>query len=187
MPFVSTWLVVGLLLASVGIFIGLVHSLTRLQITSVLAFTGDFARQIIDVVYPPMRVTCAGWNRASLHWWPVTQRMLYSGPPRAIQSLDIARLTALAEQVDGVIEMLSAVGDTVVAGTPLLRVYGGRRAIERAGLEEGYSNGYPENLRAGSEVLYPTAPRHRDSGIVSSGERSNDSSPGARPDRRPLA
>ena len=44
----------------------------------------------------------------------MTQRMFYSGPPRAIQSLDVARLAALAEQVNGVIEMLSAVGDTVV-------------------------------------------------------------------------
>jgi hypothetical protein len=38
-PFFSGWLVVGLLLASVGVFIGLVQSLSRLQINNVLAFT----------------------------------------------------------------------------------------------------------------------------------------------------
>ena len=63
-PFFSAWLVVGLLLASVGMFIGLVHSLSRLQITSVLAFTGDFARQIIDVMYPPLEKSLTPrWSR----------------------------------------------------------------------------------------------------------------------------
>ena len=128
-PFFSGWLVVGLLLASVGMFIRLVYSLNRLQIGNVLAFTGDFARKIIDVMYPPLENSdlLAGAGVAELS---VTQKLFHSGAPRAIQFLDVPRLAALAEQVDGVIEILSAVGDTVVTSTPLLRVYGGDQLIE---------------------------------------------------------
>ncbi len=151
-PFVSTWLVVVLLLASVGVFIGLVRSLTRLQITSVLAFTGDFARQIIDVMYPPIEGGRALAGSCELAPLPVTQRMVHRGAPRAIQFLDIERLTALAEEVDGVIEMLSAVGDTLVTTTPLLRVYGGRRTIEEKSLKKA--------IRTGTQRTFEQDPKY---------------------------
>lgn len=140
-PFFSAWLVVGLLLASVGMFVGLVHSLSRLQITSVLAFTGNFARQVIDVVYPPLEKSGVSTGASELALLPVTQRMHYRGPPIVIQSLEIARLAALAEQVNGVIEILSAVGDTVVATRPLLQVYGGSQAIEERDLKNAIRTG----------------------------------------------
>ncbi len=151
-PFFSGWLVVGLLLASVGIFIGLVHGLSHLQITSVLAFTGDFARQIIDVMYPPLEKSDVLAGASELALLPVTQVMSYIGPPQAIQSLDVARLAALAEQVNGVIEMLSGVGDTVVASTPLLRVYGGRRAIDERDLKKA--------IRTGAQRTFEQDPKY---------------------------
>ena len=151
-PFFSAWLVVGLLLASVGMFVGLVHSLSRLQITSVLTFTGDFARQIIDVMYPPLEKSVALAGAGELAAMPVTQKMFYSGPPRAIQSLDVARLAELAEQVDGVMEMLSAVGDTLVASSPMLRVYGGRREIEEQDLRKA--------IRTGTQRTFEQDPKY---------------------------
>lgn len=140
-PFVSAWLVVALLLASVAMFIGLVHGLSRLQISNVLAFTGDFARQIIDRMYPPLESSDALARTGDLALATVTQRMFYTGPPQAIQSLDIARLSALAEQVNGVMEMLCAVGDTVVVSTPLLRVYGGCGPINERALKKAIRMG----------------------------------------------
>jgi len=151
-PFVSAWLVVGLLLASVGMFIGLVHNLNRLQITSVLAFTGDFARHIIDVMYPPLEESIYLTGIGQLAPGPVTQRMFYSGPPRAIQSLDVRRLAALAEQVDGVIEMLSGVGDTVVGSTPLLCVYGGHQALQERDLKKA--------IRTGTQRTFEQDPKY---------------------------
>jgi uncharacterized membrane protein len=151
-PFFSAWMVVGLLLASVGVFVRLVHSLTRLQITSVLAFTGDFARQLIDVMYPPLEESDAPAGAGELALWPVTQRMFYSGPPRAIQSLDVARLAALAEQAGGIIEILSAVGDTLVASTPLLNVYGARQAIAERDLKKA--------IRTGSQRTFEQDPKY---------------------------
>ena len=151
-PFFSGWLVVGLLLVSVGMFIGLVNSLSHLQITSVLAFTGDFARQIIDVMYPPLGKSDVVAGAGELALLAVTQTVLHSGPPRAIQSLDVARLAGLAEQVNGVIEMLSGVGDTVVTSTPLLRVYGGRQAIDERDLKKA--------IRTGTQRTFEQDPKY---------------------------
>ncbi len=122
-PFLSGWLVIGFLLASVGVFVGLVQSLSRLQINRVLAFTGDFARQIIDVMYAPLPKAKAITGGADLLSKPVTQSVTYDGPPRTIQSLDLRPLLALAERADATIEMASGVGDTLVKGTPMVRVY----------------------------------------------------------------
>ena len=132
-PFLSGWLVIGWLVASMGVFVGLVQSLSRLQINRVLAFTGDFARKIIDVMYAPLPRSKAMPGSVDLQLKPVTQSVTYHGPPRTIQSLDLRALMALAEIADATIEMRSGVGDTLVQGTPMLRIY---RATE-AGATEG--------------------------------------------------
>jgi uncharacterized membrane protein len=128
-PFFTTWLVVALLLASVGVFVGLVQSLGRLQINSVLKFTGDFARKVIDVMYPPIDGAEVLAGGSDYRERPVTQILTYHGPPRVIQSLDIPALLTLAERAGGIIEMISSVGDTLVETTALVRVYAGTRAI----------------------------------------------------------
>lgn len=151
-PFLSGWLVIGLLLASVGVFIGLVHGLGRLQINRVLAFTGDFARRVIDVMYPPLGQVETANGAAEYQRLPMTQRLVYHGPPRAIQSLDTAKLVSLAVQSDAVIEMVSAVGDTLVESTPLLRVYGARSKIaERALLQA---------IRTGGQRTFEQDPKY---------------------------
>ena len=127
-PFLSGWLVIGLLMASVGVFVGLVQSLSRLQINRVLAFTGDFARKIIDVMYAPLPSSKAAAGNANLRSKPVTQNVTYHGPPRIIQSLDLRALLSLAERADATIEMMSGVGDTLVQGTPMLRVYSAKES-----------------------------------------------------------
>jgi uncharacterized membrane protein len=127
-PFLSGWLVVGWLMASVGVFVGLVQSLSRLQINRVLAFTGDFARKVIDVMYAPLPSSKATAGSVDLRLKPVTQSVTYHGPPRTIQSLDLKALLSLAELADATIEMASGVGDTLVQGTPMLRVYSATEA-----------------------------------------------------------
>ena len=151
-PFVSGWLVVLLLLASVGVFVQLVQSVSRLQINNVLAFTGQFARQIIDVMYPPLETPYTAANVAELRQRPVAQTLIYSGPPRTIQSLNVAALVSLAQRADGVVEMLSAVGDTLVESTPLLRVYGVRQAINEWDLRNA--------VRTGQERTFEQDPKY---------------------------
>ena len=53
-PFFSTWMVVALLLASVGMFIGLIQRIGLLQINRMLTFTGDQGREVITKVYSPL-------------------------------------------------------------------------------------------------------------------------------------
>jgi uncharacterized membrane protein len=135
-PLFSSWLVVGFLLVSVGIFIELIFSVTRLQVHNVLAFTGDFARAVIDRMYPPLGSSpvfgsSPGEDRSfgesalsGLDIHAISQTLTHQGAPRSIQSLDLAALVRLAERAGGVIEMASAVGDTLVVGTPILQVRG---------------------------------------------------------------
>jgi uncharacterized membrane protein len=107
-PFLSGWLAVGWLIASVG-GVGLVQSLSRLQINRVLAFTGDFAKQIIDVMYAPLTRSKAVTGSVDLRLEPA--------------------LPALAELADAMIEMVSGVGATLVQGTLMLRVYGATEVV----------------------------------------------------------
>ena len=53
----------------------------------------------------------------------------YSGPPRTIARINTDALVLLAQGTRATIVMLSAVGDTLVEDTPLLRVHGGGEAI----------------------------------------------------------
>ncbi len=151
-PFFSGWLVIALLLASVMAFVRLVQSISRLQINSVLQFTGDFARHNIEVMYPPINqsdLLVPGGQRGV---GPIKQLLCYSGPPRVVQSLDLPALVFLAKRADGVIEMLSAVGDTLVESTPLLKVSCTRAPIEEAALRKA--------IRTGSERTFEQDPKY---------------------------
>jgi uncharacterized membrane protein len=49
-PFVSAWVEISLLLASVAMFIGLVQRISLLQVTHMLIFTGDQGRNVIKTI-----------------------------------------------------------------------------------------------------------------------------------------
>src|SRR5882757_72431 len=53
-PFISVFMVVVLLLASVGMFVGLTQRIGMLHLTRMLFFTGDQARKVINSIYPPI-------------------------------------------------------------------------------------------------------------------------------------
>ena len=95
-PSLSAYIVMALLIASMAVFVGLVHRLARLHIHNVLRFTGDFGREVIDKLYPPLGATGAvealeEFRRSS------AQTLVYTGPPKAIQSFDVEALLALAD------------------------------------------------------------------------------------------
>jgi uncharacterized membrane protein len=52
-PFFSSALVILLTLASVGMFVALTQRIALLQISHMLAFTGNPGRQVIERMYPP--------------------------------------------------------------------------------------------------------------------------------------
>ena len=67
--------------------------------------------------------------------------MTYIGKPRTVASLDVASLVAQAREARGTIVMACAVGDTLVEGTSILRVRGGKETIQEHGLRKAINTG----------------------------------------------
>ena len=140
-PFVSAWAVVGLLLASVGMFIGLIQRISLLQINRMLIFTGDQGRRVIATAYPPVNSEPAATQLADFRLTVPTQTLIHHGRPHSVQAVDVVALVNLAKASGGVIEIVAAVGDTVVELTPLLHVYGAERPIDERKLRNGVEIG----------------------------------------------
>jgi uncharacterized membrane protein len=140
-PFLSSWLVIALLFASVAMFIALVSRIAVLQINGMLSFTGDHGRKVIEKMYPPLDAPIATVDSEQLHSIPVAQVLLHRGRPRAIQALDAPLLVRLASEADSMVEVASSVGDTVVEGTMLLRVRGGQGRIQEHALRRSFKMG----------------------------------------------
>ena len=128
-PFFGTWVVILLTLASVGMFIALIQRLALLQVGRMLAFTGDLGRQVIEQMYPPLTTPPSTARADEFAKFPVTQTVVHSGGPQALQAIDMQALLALATRTGGGVEVLVSVGDTMITGMPLLRVFGGNRVV----------------------------------------------------------
>jgi len=137
-PFFSSWLVIVLLLVSVGIFIALIEKLSLLQIHRMLAFTADQGRQVIEDTYPPLDQPQAVADPKAYLDRPLTQTLLHVGPPRSLQALDVPALLALSSAGGGVMVVVSPVGDTLVDGTVMLRIFGARHAVDEHVLRSAF-------------------------------------------------
>jgi uncharacterized membrane protein len=133
-PFVSGAVAVGLLVGSTALFIALIHRIGLLQVNRMLVFTGDRGRQVIEALYPPL-TTPAAAGADDLGGLPRTQTLVHRGRPSSTQAIDVAVLVELARVSGGVIEMVAAVGDTVVESMPLLHVLGAREPIDERKLK----------------------------------------------------
>jgi len=129
-PFFSTWLVILLTLASVGMFVALIQRIALLQISRMLAFTGNLGRQVIEQMYPPLETPASVARSDEFADFAVTQTVVHSGEPQALQAVDMPALLALAKQTGGRVEVLASVGDTFITGMPLLRVFGGNHLVK---------------------------------------------------------
>jgi uncharacterized membrane protein len=129
-PFFSTWVVILLTLASVGMFIALIQRLALLQINRMLTFTGDLGRQVIKRMYPPLETPPSSVRADQFVNLRVTQTVAHCGAPQALQAIDMPALLALATQTSGRVEVLVSVGDTLIMGMRLLRVFGGKRIVK---------------------------------------------------------
>lgn len=129
-PFLSAWMVVALLLASVGMLISLMQRTGLLQVGRMLIFTGDQGRKVIATTYPSEESVVATGRPDEFRGLLRTQVLVHRGRPRAIQAVDVAALVKLAEAYEGVIDLVAAVGDTVLESVPLLHVFGARETID---------------------------------------------------------
>ena len=151
-PFISAWMVLGLLVVSMGMFVALVERIGMLQVNRMLVFTGNRGRAAITEVYSSERWAMAADQAADYRKLGVTQTIRHSGRPRIIQAVRTADLVELARQSDSVVEFIAAVGDTVLEMTPLLRVYGAREPLDEAALKDA--------IEVGSERTFEQDPQY---------------------------
>jgi uncharacterized membrane protein len=160
-PFFSVWVEVGLLIASVGMFIALIHRIGLLQINRMLVFTGDQGRKVISTIYPSFSSAVAVNKPDNLDTLHRTQTLIHHGGPRSIQAVDIIYLVNLAKASSGIIEIVVAVGDTVVELTPLLHVRGARELIPedklRGGIEVGSERTFDQDPKYAIRLLVDIA------------------------------
>lgn len=140
-PFVSAWVVIALLLASVGMFVALIHRMSLLQINRMLVFTGDQGRKVIAALYPSSKPEVGTAGTVDLRSLPRTQTLLHRGGPRSMQAVDVTALVNLARASGAVIEMVAAVGDAVFESMPLLHVLGAREPVDEGKLRDGIELG----------------------------------------------
>ena len=150
-PFLSALLVMALLLASVGMFVSLIHRISQLQINRMLVFTGNQGRKVITNLYEqlnssPNNAHLSGYKRA-----PV-QTLFHHGRPLSLGSINVGKLMQFAEVHDGYIELVVAVGDTVLEGTPLLHIFGVSCPI--------HENELCDALRLGEERTFEQDPKY---------------------------
>lgn len=140
-PFLSVWVIVALLLASVAMFVALIQRIGLLQINRMLSFTGDFGRQVIEAMYPPLDTAVALARPEEFQKLPITRTVVHTGRPQALQTLDALALLTLGSESGGVVEVVSSIGDTLVEGTVLLRVMGGRQRVEEKAWKRAFETG----------------------------------------------
>ena len=159
---VSTWVVVVLLLASVGMFIALIHRIGLLQINRMLLFTGDQGRKVIENLYGTLsHFSDMTQVRNCVRPIP-TQILLYQGRPLSLRTVNIKRLVQLAKQHDGRIDVLADVGDTVIEGITLLHVSSLRKIPEtelRHALDLGEERTFEQDPKYAIRLLVDIAIR----------------------------
>ena len=160
-PFTSAYVVVGLLLASVAMFIALVHRITLLQVNRMLIFTGDQGRKVIATIYPSMKSEVTAIVTDDFRALPRTQTLIHHGRPRSVQAVDVGALVNLAKASGGTIEMVVAVGDTVVELMPVLHVFGAREPVDerklRAAVEFGGERTFEQDPKYAIRLLVDIA------------------------------
>jgi uncharacterized membrane protein len=121
-PLLSAVIVVCLLLASIAAFIALVKRVAVLQVSRLLGFIGDQGRSVIAVLSTEAPSDAA--PRAPQQAGVATQVIRHSDRPRTVQAIDTRLLLQLACDGDARIDVVAAVGDTVIESTPLVYVFG---------------------------------------------------------------
>jgi len=160
-PFFSAWLVILLMLASVAIFIALIQRIGLLQISRMLRFTGDLGRQVIEEMYPPLETPPTLVLADELIRFPLTQTVIYSGKPEALQAINVKTLLALATETAAIVEVVASAGDTLIAGSCLLNVFGGNSSVKeetwKAAFETGADRTFEQDPKYALRLLVDIA------------------------------
>ena len=149
-PSNSVSLAILLLLASVAMFLKLIHNVTQgLRVATVVSQIGKEARGVIDTVYPDPAVDPSKDREATAERTPdePTRTVRYAGTPGVLQSIDARGLVRKASESDAVLELIPAVGDFLPSDSPLFHVYDKDRPINEDILHGSIGIGDERTLR----------------------------------------
>ncbi len=160
-PFVSAWIVIGLLVASMAAFVALINRIGFLQINRMLLFTGNQGRKVIEGLYAPLgTASCTSQPETFARLLP-RQTLLHQGQPLTLQAIRAEKLLQLAQDCDGRIEVVAAVGDTILENTPLLHISGARYLVAekhlRAALALGEERTFEQDPKYAIRLLVDIA------------------------------
>jgi uncharacterized membrane protein len=150
--------VVGILIfISMLMFSRLMQRLSDLQISNVLRLIGDEGRAVIADMFSrlgerPAEPALKAPPDLLARLGAATQTLKYFGDPRTITELDVSDLVGLAQRSEATIMMAAAVGDTLIEGETLLRVYGGRAPLPEDQLRRA--------VRLGRERTFEQDPKY---------------------------
>ncbi len=89
-PFISAWMVVGLLLVSMAMFIALIERVSMLQVNRMLIFIHGQGRKAIDELYLARANSVDAAARAEeIAKVSVNQTINHTGHPRVVQAIDM--------------------------------------------------------------------------------------------------
>jgi uncharacterized membrane protein len=156
-PLFSILLVLVRLAASMIVFSRLVQGLSQMQITEVLAFIGDKGRAVITGqarLLATQRVSIIREDIAEGEpgLGHMTQTLTHIGSPRSVTSIDLERLSRLAERAEAVVAVSAVVGDTLVEGDAILRIHGGAKPIPEKELRQA--------VRVGTQRTFEQDPKY---------------------------
>jgi uncharacterized membrane protein len=150
-PLVNIGLVTVLLIASVMMFISLIHRVSLLQVTRMLAFTGNQGRKVIENLYPPLEIPACP-KSAEICGTSNLVTLLHRVHPQIVQTVDVRALVRIARQADCAIKLTVAVGDVVQDSTPLLQILGANGALPEMELRNA--------IHLGSERTFEQDPKY---------------------------
>jgi len=140
-PFISQWLVVVMVLVSMGFFIALIERVGMLRVNRMLIFTGNQGREALDRIYLKPHVDSTAIEGEEFQKLEITQTITHHGRPQAVQAIDPTYLLELATKSGALIEIAAPVGDIVIESTPILHVRSAAQVIAetelRAAIELG--------------------------------------------------
>ena len=143
-PSNSVSIAIFLLLSSMLLFLGLIHKTTQgLRVAAVLRQLGKDAVEVIDQVYREPAVDPATASDAETEP-PGTEPssvVEYRDEAGVLQGVDTRGLVAIARGADVVLELLPPIGDLVVEGVPLFRVYGDGATVDEERLRRSVAVG----------------------------------------------
>jgi uncharacterized membrane protein len=156
-PFLTSWFAILLVIGSVVMLAMLVQRLASLKITSVLRFVGRTGRRVVAETYPLLTAADAAAttftsDNGRSHLPAIQQTLTHRGAPKVIASFDFESLARIATTHECVIEIVEAVGETTIEGTPLLHVRGGSGQIREAALRNA--------IHLGAERTFEQDPKY---------------------------